>query len=134
MIEIMEKMNHYRELSISNHNDKIELIKKNDEQYNKHMGERGELLNEKKKLKKQIKTLTAAKAKKIRVKGTKKELLNYLEGTEEELSNVLANSWCFSDKETMEDILKSYENGEIKLRPVMLKKMREMVTKVFPYL
>lgn len=81
-----------------------------------------------------IKTLTAAKPKKIRVKGTKKELLNYLEGTEEELSNILANSWCFSDKETMEDILKSYENQEIKLRPEMLKKMREMVRKVFPSL
>lgn len=84
------------------------------------------------KLKKQIKTLTAAKPKKIRIKGTKKELLNYLDRTEEELLSVLSNSWSFCDEKTMEGILESYENQEIKLRPKMLKDMRGIVEKVFP--
>ena len=41
MVEIMNQMNHYRELSISIHNDKIKLIKKN----RRLVNERKELKN-----------------------------------------------------------------------------------------
>tara|TARA_R110000764_G_scaffold235696_1_gene330359 strand:+ start:29 stop:286 length:258 start_codon:yes stop_codon:yes gene_type:complete len=62
--EIMNQMNHYRELSISNHNDKIELIKKNDEQFDKHMYEKKEL---KRKYIKELKNkLTKPKRKQIK--------------------------------------------------------------------
>mgnify|MGYP003650038934 CR=1 FL=1 len=58
MVEIMNNLNHYRELSISNHNDKMELILKNEHAFAKHMKEKKQLKS------KYIKEITELKNKK----------------------------------------------------------------------
>ena len=88
MVEIMEKMNHYRELSISNHNDKIELIKKNDE-----------LLNE-------INKLTNPKPKRKQIRATKAKLLEYLGETESLLKSIVRTNYSNGDNDEILTIVK----------------------------
>ena len=92
MVEIMNQMNHYRELSISNHRDKIELIKKNDEQFNKHMDEKKEL-NAKYSI--EIKELKnkLTKPKRKQIKATKSDLQGWLDQTERQLMSVIETNY-----------------------------------------
>tara|TARA_R110001599_G_scaffold90507_2_gene238500 strand:- start:478 stop:906 length:429 start_codon:yes stop_codon:yes gene_type:complete len=78
-------------------------------------------------LKKENKKLMVAKPKKTRIKGTKKELVGYLDRTEEELLLVLHNVWNFSNLEAMEYIMDSYETSEYPFRPQLLKDMNDMI-------
>ena len=117
MVEIMNQMNHYRELSISNHRDKIELIKKNDEQFNKHMDEKKEL-NAKYSI--EIKELKnkLTKPKRKQIKATKSDLQGWLDQTERQLMSVIDTNYSNADPyeiNTMFDICDGRFNN--KLRP-----------------
>tara|TARA_R110002126_G_scaffold112945_2_gene251338 strand:- start:652 stop:1035 length:384 start_codon:yes stop_codon:yes gene_type:complete len=113
MIEIMEKMNKQEQT--------IKML--DEDAYND-----ASTIN---KLKREIEELKNKKPKKRRIKGTKKELVDYLDRTEEELLRVFENVWSFSDRESMERMIKNYENEEAKLRPTMLKDMREIAEGMF---
>jgi len=113
MIEIMEKMNKQEQT--------IKML--DEDAYND-----ASTIN---KLKREIEELKNKKPKKRRIKGTKKELVDYLDRTEEELLRVFENVWSFSDRESMEYVIKNYENDEAKLRPTMLKDMRERAEGMF---
>mgnify|MGYP003631240733 CR=1 FL=1 len=73
MVQIMDSMNHYRKLSISNHNDKIELIQ----------------------LKKKMYKLTKPKRKQI--KATKSDLQRWLGSTESVLMGVIETNYANAD-------------------------------------
>ena len=88
MVQIMASMNHYRKLSIGYHSDKIELIKKNDNAFIKHMDEKNEL---KRKYTIEIKELSVlldllkkklTKPKRKQIKATKSDLQGWLYATE----------------------------------------------------
>jgi len=113
MIEIMEKMNKQEQT--------IKML--DEDAYND--------VSTINKLKREIEELKNKKPKKRRIKGTKKELVDYLDRTEEELLRVFENVWSFSDRESMEYVIKNYENDEAKLRPTMLKDMRERAEGMF---
>tara|TARA_B110000908_G_scaffold7444_1_gene9271 strand:- start:791 stop:1174 length:384 start_codon:yes stop_codon:yes gene_type:complete len=113
MIEIMEKMNKQEQT--------IKML--DEDAYND--------VSTINKLKREIEELKNKKPKKTRIKGTKKELVDYLDRTEEELLRVFENVWSFSDRESMEHTIKNYENEETKLRPTILKDMREIAEGMF---
>ena len=87
MVQIMDSMNHYRNLSINYHNDKIELIKKSDNHFITFMNEKRELIQ----LKKKMAKLTKPKRKQI--KATKSDLQRWLTLTECSLMKVIETNY-----------------------------------------
>ena len=104
MVNIMDSMNHYRKMSIHYHSDKIELIKKCDNQFNTYMNEKRELKRKYTIEIKELKKKLITKPKRKQIKATKSDLQRWLDTTENMLTQVIETNYSAAEPDEINDM------------------------------